>query len=154
MADDSRRPVTAGSALRAAFQAVRRHRGMRSADVALAMNMPLRTYENFESGRVRLNADHLSRFGQATDCDPLGLVLSVCIDSPQFARHTADNKLSGLFVLALESFYRKHGDRIAHLDPRTIMKAFNDAFESLAKDAELRQVTLDRLTGKGKSDEI
>ena len=42
-----------GELLSAAVKAVRKHRGMTTAEVASAMNMALRTYERFESGATR-----------------------------------------------------------------------------------------------------
>ncbi|MCO8017913.1 helix-turn-helix domain-containing protein [Brevundimonas diminuta] len=145
MAHVSKGRAEVGRLLRATLQAVRRFRGLRVPDAASAMNMASRTYENFESGRSRADLDLLQRFGRATDCDPAGVVFSVWIGSPDYARRTADNKMSSLFLLALETFNREQGDRIAHLDPRTIMLAFNEAFESLARDASSRQAALNAL---------
>lgn len=94
-------PRKDGELLSAALKAVRRHRGLLAREVARAMNMPLRTYEHFESGHGRINLDHIHRFARATDCDPLGILVSVRMGSPAFAQRTVDNKLMLVFLIAL-----------------------------------------------------
>jgi transcriptional regulator with XRE-family HTH domain len=84
----TRNPAKDGKVLSEALKAVRRHRGLLAQDVAKAMNMPLRTYQHFESGRARINLDHIVRFANATNSDPLAILVSVWTGSAPFARLT------------------------------------------------------------------
>src|SRR5690606_12285285 len=120
-----------------AARAVRRMRNMTAAQVALAMNLPSRTYEYFEAGTGRVNLHYVHRFAAATDCDPYALLLGPALASTEFARRTADTKLLMIFLIALGEFERSMGDRLHGLDPRALIEAFSEAFRKL--EAEHRQ---------------
>lgn len=98
-----------GALLSAALKAVRKHRGMQAAEVARAMNMPLRTYEHFEGGHGRINLDYVHRFCSVTDSDPSAVLAAVAIGSPEFARRCADNKMMMILTIALQEFDRDMG---------------------------------------------
>ncbi|MGV9006062.1 MAG: helix-turn-helix domain-containing protein [Brevundimonas sp.] len=120
-----------GELLSAAVKAVRKHRGMTTAEVANAMNMALRTYERFESGATRLNLDHIHRFAAATNSDPYALILSVVIGSPELARRCADNKMATILTVAIQRFDRTIQDRLLDLDARTLISAVTGMFDTL-----------------------
>lgn len=134
----SREPQRDGSLLSAAIKAVRMHRGMKAAEVARAMNMPLRTYENFEGGHARMNLDYLHRFCAVTDSDPSAMLTAVAIGSAQFARRCADNKMMLILTIALQEFDRDMGDRIRHLEARELIAAFGGVFAKLEADSRGR----------------
>ena len=117
-----------GELLSAAVKAVRKHRGMTTAEVASAMNMALRTYERFESGATRLNLDHIHRFAAATNSDPYALILSVVIGS---ARRCADNKMATILTVAIQRFDQAIQDRLMDLDARTLITAITGMFDTL-----------------------
>lgn len=125
-----------------ALRAVRRLRGMSSRETAAAMNMQLRTYQRFEAGQARPNLDHIHRFSRATRSDPHAILMAVAIGAPEFAVRAADNHLATILVVALQSFDRAQGDRIAELDPRTVISAVTGLFDRLtaagAAQAEAR----------------
>jgi transcriptional regulator with XRE-family HTH domain len=124
-------PPRDGELLSAAVKAVRRHRGLTTAEVAAAMNMALRTYERFESGATRLNLDHVHRFAAATNSDPYALILAVVIGSPEFARRSADNKMATILTIAVQRFDRTIQDRLLDLDARTLITAVTGMFDTL-----------------------
>lgn len=124
-------PPRDGDLLSAAVKAVRKHRGMTTAEVADAMNMALRTYERFESGVTRLNLDHVHRFAAATNSDPYALILAVVIGSPELARRCADNKMGTILTIAVQRFDRTIQDRLLDLDARTLIAAVTGMFDTL-----------------------
>lgn len=120
-----------GALLSAAVKAVRKHRGMTTAEVADAMNMALRTYERFEAGATRLNLDHIHRFAAATNSDPYALILSVVIGSSELARRCADNKMATILTVAIQRFDQTIQDRLMDLDARTLITAITGMFDTL-----------------------
>lgn len=117
----------------AALKGVRRLRGLSTAQVAAALNMPLRTYEHFEAGHGRLNLDYMHRFAGATGSDFHGLMHAIAIGSPEFAVRTADNKFMTTFTIFLQLYDRQMGDRIRDLDARSLIAVFGEMFEALAE---------------------
>ena len=85
-----------GALLAAALKAIRRHRGLRALDVATRMNLSLRTYENFESGRIRINADYIHRFCAATDSDTSSTARTSC----PFERKVTDRPWMSIIAIA------------------------------------------------------
>lgn len=120
-----------GRILSAALKAIRKHRAMTASEVARAMNMPIRTYERFEAGEARLNLDYIHRFAKATDSDPYAILLAVVTGSPEVARRCADNKLATILTIAFGQFDATAGDRLQDLDPRTLVTATTEMFDSL-----------------------
>ncbi len=128
-----------GKLLSAALKAVRKHRGMKAADVAEAMNMSVRTYQHFEGGHGRINLDYVHRFCAVTDSDPFAVLLSVAIGSPAFARRCADNKMMMILTIALEEFDTAMGDRIRNLEARELIAAFGALFDRLDEEGRGRE---------------
>lgn len=126
---------TDGRLLGAAVRAVRRRRGLTVKQVAHRMNLPTRTYEFFEGGGGRTNLDYIHRFAAVTDSDPFALIMGLGVGSTEFARRCADNKLMLIFIIALQEFEDRMGDRIQHLDPRTLIEAFTQAFRTLDEES-------------------
>jgi transcriptional regulator with XRE-family HTH domain len=141
-----------GSLRSAVLKAVRRHRGLSTADLAAALNMPLRTYERFEGGEGRLNLDYLHRFSRATRSDFYGLLHAMAIGSPAFAVRTADNKFMTAFTIFLQAYDRQMGDRIRDLDARAVIAAFGEMFEALATAGEARAEAADAFLRDGEAD--
>ena len=121
--------------LSAALRGVRAHRRMRASEVAAVMNMPLRSYEHFETGAGRLNVERLHRFAAATGSDPYAILAALALGSPEFARRCADNKLMTIFMVAAQEFVAEVGDDIGQLDARMIINAFTKALKDLGSKA-------------------
>lgn len=131
-----------------ALKALRRLRGLRSADVAKAMNIAPRTYEEFENGKVRLNVDRVFDFARILGVDPHAILIALEIGSPRFAVNCAQNKLMMVHVTALEAFDAEVGDDLVALDPLTLMEAYSAFYASLTELARKRM----RATGIGGED--
>lgn len=118
--------------LSAALRLIRSHRRLKTADVAQAMGMALRSYEHFEAGGGRVNLERIHRFAEATDSDPHAIVAALSLGSPQFALRAADNKLMTILMVALQEFDDEVGDVLVELDARTIINVFTRALRDLA----------------------
>ncbi len=138
------RAVPAESAiLSEALRLIRRRRGLRQIDVARAMGLPIRTYQNFEAGRIHLDFEKIKAFAAATDSDPHAILAAVMIGSPAFALRSTENKLTSVLMTALKWFDERLGDDIARIEVGRLIKAFRRTFADLetelaARDAEAR----------------
>jgi transcriptional regulator with XRE-family HTH domain len=121
-----------------ALKAVRRRRGVRVADMAQAIGMPVRSYQHFEAGRSRINVERVHQIAEILDADAPAIFAAVELASPEFAVRAADNKLMTAILLSLKDFDARSGDQILHLDARTVMSAFDRTFEELAQVAKDR----------------
>lgn len=122
--------------LSSAFRGIRRRRGLSARDVAAAIEMPLRSYEHLEAGGGRLTLERLKAFAKATDCDLFALLLCGPLGSADFAVRCADNKLATILIMGMEDLGATCADRMAGLKAATILAAFADAYQSLARAAE------------------
>jgi transcriptional regulator with XRE-family HTH domain len=118
------------------LKALRHHRRLRSATVAEAMGMPLRSYEHFESGAGRMNRDRIHRFADAIDVDPYAIFVALDIGSPEFAIRCADNKLMMILTMALLEFDLTVGDGIQRLETTQVIEAFTSCFDGLHEKAK------------------
>ena len=118
--------------LSAALRLIRTHRRMKTAEIAQAMGMALRSYEHFESGGGRVNLERIHRFAEATDSDAYAILAALALGSPEFALRTADNKLMTILMVALQEFDAEVGDVLGELDARTIINTFTKALKDLA----------------------
>jgi transcriptional regulator with XRE-family HTH domain len=131
------------------LKAIRRRRGLSAKATALAMNMALRSYVHFESGRGRLNFAHVQRFAAATNADPLAILVAMEIRSPDFALRCLENKGMTILVQALKRFDARPENDFSRLDARALVLASKQFFDGLASkihdiDAYLEQWMSDR----------
>jgi transcriptional regulator with XRE-family HTH domain len=122
-----------------ALKALRRRSGLRAADVAAALGIQLRSYENFEAGRGRLNVDRVHQVARILGADPFAILTAVDIRSPDFAVRCAENKLMAIFLRKLRDFDAATEDQIAQLDPAILMESFTQMFASLTQEASERE---------------
>ncbi|WP_187149077.1 helix-turn-helix domain-containing protein [Phenylobacterium zucineum] len=125
------------------LKALRRQRGLKAADVAGRMGMPLRSYEHFESGKGRIDVERIHQFAEVLDVDPYGIVLGLELASPSFALRCADNKAGTILLLALQDFDAGIGDELRALDPHTLMRHLTEAFDLLGQRARVRRVEVE-----------
>ena len=139
------RAVPAESAiLSEALRLIRKHRGLRQIDVASAMGLPIRTYQNFEAGKIHLDFEKIVAFAAATDSDPHAILAAVMIGSPAFALRSTKNKLTSVLMTALQRFDERLGDDIARIEVGRLIKAFRKVFTDLEtelaeRDAQTRR---------------
>lgn len=114
-----------------ALRAIRRHRGLKTSEVARRMNMPQRSYEMFEAGGGRITFARIISFAEATDCDPFALALAGPFNSAEFAVNCADTKLVMIMVMSLQEFAEDRGADISFLEPPNVIAALQRLFKDL-----------------------
>lgn len=124
-----------GRLLSAALRAVRGIRKARTQDLAEALGLSVRGYQNFEAGGGQLNVDHVLNFGAAIDCDPFGVLVSVQIGRPEFAAYVAQNKAMIAWLIALQEFVESTGEAIGLLETSTLLSAYRTMFKDLSGQA-------------------
>jgi len=132
MDEETTAPSWDGALLSEALRRVRLHRALTPAEVAQAMNMPLRTYQRFEAGATRMNLEHVYRFAAATGSDAQAIFMAIAIGSPAFAVRACDNQMGAILTVGVKNFDDLMGDRIKGLDSRTLVDAVIRMFERLA----------------------
>lgn len=132
-------PPSERDTLAAALRAIRRRRGLRGAEVARAMGLALRTYQNFESGRGGLDWDRIRAFADATGSDPHAILAAVMIGSPDFAVRSMDNKLASILVAAVRRFDARLGDGLCRIEVGRLIAAFRKLFDDLETDLLARE---------------
>ncbi len=113
------------------LKTIRRERRLKALEVASAMGISEKAYENFEAGRGRLNFDKIKLFAEATRSDALAIVHGVMFNEPQVAYRSMDNKVSTILWIALRGFGDDVGDAIASLPGTAAFEAFRQAFSGL-----------------------
>lgn len=124
---------------RAALRAIRKRRGLRAADVAARLSMPLRSYEYFESGAGQPNLDRVFQFAEATDSDAWAILLGAACGRPDLAVRCADNKLVTVFMMAVQDFDDDLGDEIPDVETAILIARFSAVFRDLADYARARR---------------
>lgn len=124
--------------LSAAMRGIRRARRMRVAEIARAMDMPVRSYEHFEAGRGRISYDRLTRFAEAVNCDAAGLMASVALLSPEFALRCADNKLMTILMITLRDLNEELGNDITYLETGKIIGGFTRVCKEFVQSVRAR----------------
>lgn len=114
-----------------ALRAIRRHRGLKTSEVARRMNMAQRSYELFEAGGGRITFSRIVAFAEATDCDPFALALVGPFGSSEFAVHCADTKLVMIMIMSLQEFADERGSDISFLEPPNVIAALQRLFTDL-----------------------
>lgn len=130
------------------LKALRRLRGMRAVEMAASLNMPLRSYEHFESGRGRLNVERIHQAAALLDADPFAVLAALEFSSPEFAVRCADSKLMLILMLLLQDLDSRLQDKLEHLDAATLIEVFTRLFEELATIAEARAAAIAALKAR------
>ena len=126
--------------LSAAMRAIRLDRRLRTSEVARALDMPLRTYEHFEAGRGKMTYDKIVRFAQATNSDPVAILLTIPLKSPEFALRCADNKLMTILTIALGELNEELGNDIEFIEPGTLIGVFTRVVKDLTNHVANRDL--------------
>lgn len=124
----------------AALKAIRKDRRMRPSEVARALGMPLRSYEHFEAGRGRLTYERIAKFAEVTNSDPLAIIASVPLQSPDFALNCADNELMTIMMIAMAELNEELGEDIVYLEARTLISAFTRLGKDLVEHVRKRDI--------------
>lgn len=141
------------AALGGALKALRQRRGATTKQLAESLGISPRSYENFEAVRGRINFERVHQLARTLSADPFAIFAALELDAPDFAVHCADNKLMSVLLLALREFAANSGGAIVHLDPQTLLAAFQGTFEELALEAKHRAALASRDVNRDLDDE-
>lgn len=125
-------------------KAIRLQRRMRAADVARAMGIGLRTYEDFEAGRGSLDLEKVRLFGLATDSDAVGITLGLLFQSRETALRAVDNKASTILWIAMQEFEGDVGDQMAVIPGSHFLESLRQAFGRLREYLQKRDTSAER----------
>jgi len=126
------------------IRSIRKHRRLKSSEVAKAMGIPLRTYEHFERGTGRITFARIRRFAQATDSDPIAIVSALPLGSAEFALNSVDNKLMTIATAALSELHEELGADIAFLGTSILVSAFDKLCKDLIDQVRRRDQFAER----------
>lgn len=140
------------------LKTLRKRSGLRTIDMARAMNKGHRTYQRWETGYYGIEVEATYRFAEIVGVDPWGIILGAEFGSVEFALDTAHNNGAELMLVAFRRFYLKSGPAIRKLDPRSLLLTYARGFELLAKraekyEADLEQWMFDEGLGAGDDDD-
>lgn len=127
-----------------ALRAIRKKRGLTASDLAAALGLPLRTYQEFESGRGPRTRERLFAFAEATDSDPFALLLAPIFGLPDLALDCADTKLCMIMLMYFEDFARERRSDIVYLDPPNLAGGFDRLFKDLGAKLDDREAFLQK----------
>lgn len=134
-----------------AFRAIRLMRRMRATEVARAMNLAPRTYENLESGTGRITYERIVAFAEATDSDPIAILTSISFGTPDFALRCADNKLMTIMLIAMKELNDDLGDDITYLTAQALVGGFTRLTKDLAQHVRRRETFVEEWLKAGTS---
>ncbi len=130
--------------LSAIVKSIRLERRMKAAEVAKAMGIGLRTYEDFEAGRGRLDLEKVRLFALATDADAAAITLGLLFGSDETAMRAADNKASTILWIALQEFEKDVGDQMSVIPGSHFLESLRHGFELLREYLQRRDVSAER----------
>lgn len=121
------------------LKAIRKLRRMRVTEVARAMGMPPRSYENLEAGTGRITYERIVAFADVTNSDPIAILTTVATGNPGLALHVADNKLMTIMMIAMKELSDDLGEDITYLTAETLVGGFTRLTRDLAQQVRKRE---------------
>lgn len=117
---------------------------MKTAETARAMGISLRTYEDFEAGRGRLDLEKVRLFGLATDTDAVAITLGLLFGSRETALRALDNKAPTILWIAMQEFEADVGDQMALIPGSYFLESLRQAFGRLRDYLQKRDSSAER----------
>lgn len=117
---------------------------MKAADVARGMGIGLRTYEDFEAGRGRLDLEKVRLFGLATDVDAVAITLGLLFGSREIALRALENKAATILWVAMQEFEGDVGDQMAIIPGSYFLESLRLAFSRLREYLQKRDSGAER----------
>jgi len=137
-------PLVRRATLSRILKTLRKRAGLRTIDMARAMNKGHRTYQRWETGYYGIEVEAIYRFAEIVGADPWGIILGAEFGSVEFAQDTANNNGAELMLVAFRRFHLRSGSAIRKLDPRSLVLTYTRGFELLAKRAEKYEADLEQ----------
>ncbi|WP_269714827.1 helix-turn-helix domain-containing protein [Caulobacter sp. NIBR2454] len=123
--DDSPRTTKKG-ALGEILVAIREDRGLSKIEVARRMGLSERAYGRFEASDL-WHTERVFAFGNATNCDALGIFLALILGRPELAIRVSRNKLALMMMEAFSRLDEKMGDDLALLEAGPFLNVVTNA---------------------------
>jgi hypothetical protein len=117
---------------------------MKAAEVAEAMGIGLRTYEDFEAGRGRLDLEKVRLFGRATDTDAVAITLGLLFGSKDTAMRALNNKAPTILWIGLQEFESDVGDQMSIIPGSYFLEALRHGFIRLREYLQKRNDSAER----------
>lgn len=110
-------------------------RGKSMQDMAKALGVGHRTYEDFEAGRGRLNIERILAFAAVTDSDAMAILIAAIHDAPDLALRSANNRLTTINLLGLAAFAQRERGLAGRLASADLIAFFEAVYADLAASA-------------------
>lgn len=133
------------------MRTIRKARRMPASEIAHAMGMATRSYEHLEAGTGRITYERIVTFAEATNSDPIAILLAQATGTPDFALRCADNKLMTIMMIAMMELDEDLGNDITFLDAQTLVGGFTRLSRDLARHVRDRETFAEQWLQRGTS---
>lgn len=137
-----------GRVLSQILKMLRKERHMRSVDVAAAMGVSPRTYQDFEAGRRAYDFDKVRRFAKATRTDANAIHLGVQYNWPELPLLLMDNKISTASYVLLRDLHGEFGARLSQVPASLLVAGFRRISEDVHKHFEREDSSIDAVIAR------
>lgn len=125
-------------------KSIRLERRMKAAEVARGMGIGLRTYEDFEAGRGRLDLEKVRLFARATDTDAVAITLGLLFGSYETAMRAVNNKASTILWIGLQELESEVGDKMSVIPGGYFLESLRQGFGRLREYLQKRDASAER----------
>lgn len=118
-----------------ALRAIRLARGISVSQAARGLGLKVRSYSDFEAGRVPASIDRLIEFIRLTQCDPYSLLFCALGGDPAIALACLDNQAFSIAAGAVDDLHRKLATALSTITAADLVGEFDAAHRRLAATA-------------------
>lgn len=122
---------------------VRKERHLKSTDVATAMGVSPRTYQDFENGRRGYDFNKIRLFAKATECDATAIHLAVQYNWPDLAILLMDNKMATAFFILTRDLHGEFGPRLSRVPASLWVAGFRHIGDEIRKLFERQDASVE-----------
>lgn len=112
---------------------VRKERHLTVAQIAKAMGVSPRTYQDFEAGRRGYDFNKVRLFAKATRADANSIHLAVQYAWPELALLLMDNKMATTFFILMRDLHEEVGPRLSRVPPSLLVAGFRQIREEIRR---------------------
>ncbi len=103
---------------------IRKERHMTGAEIASAMGVSLRTFQDFEAGRREFDFNKVRLFAKATRSDAVAILLAIHFSWPELAVLLMANKMATAFFIVMRDLYTEVGPRLSRVPAGLLVSGF------------------------------
>ena len=122
---------------------LKKERHMTSAQVAAAMGVSLRTYQDFEAGRRGYDFNKVRLFAKATRTDATAIHLGVQYSWPELPLLLMDNKMATAFYVLTRDLHGEFGPRLSRVPSALWVAGFRHIAGEIRKLFERQDASVD-----------